>query len=225
MAQNKTLLALRTEIRNRGDFQTPYFSDSELTGYVNDSYAALYDYLAEGDPERFSSEDSISVVSGTATYALPADFMHLNGVEIIDSTLGTGRRRVERYQYKERNLLGRSSNKESVQYRLDGTNIRLEPTPTYSTTLYLDYVAAPTILASDGDTVDSVNSWTEWVILDCLIKCANKEGSEAQQWERRQQAIHKRILTGGIRDQGEVKTIVDTRSLGKRGTREGGGWR
>lgn len=225
MASNKTLLALRTEIRNRGDFQAPYFSDSELTGYINDSYSALYDYLADADPERFSSEDTISVVSGTAAYNLPSDFLYLNGVEIVDSTTGTGRRRVERYQYKNRNLLGRSSSKNVVRYRLDHGQIRLEPTPTYSTTLYLDYIAVPTALSSDGDTVDSINSWTEWVILDCLIKCANKEGSETQQWERRQANVHARILMNAERDQGEVKTMVDTRGYRMRQQREAPGWR
>lgn len=213
MAQNKTLLELRTEIRNRGDFQSPYFTSTELTGYVNDSIKALYEYMAAADPARFSKEDSISVVSGTTSYSLPSDYYALTGVEISDSSMPSGRRQVQRFQYRDRNLLGNSGSKDVVRYRLNGANITLEPKPAYSATLYLDYIAVPAELVNDNDTFDSVISWTEWVVLDCLIKCANKEGSESQTWERRQRSVHMRIIDGGTRDRAEPRVISDTRGL------------
>ena len=72
-----TLLQLRTQARDRADMTNSLFiADAELNNYINSSIAELHDLLIGAYDSYYSILTStFNTVSGTATYALPADFL------------------------------------------------------------------------------------------------------------------------------------------------------
>jgi hypothetical protein len=209
MAANKTRSALRTEIRNRGDFQTPYFTDSELNSYINDSIASLWDLIISTDPTRYVEQADISVVSGTRAYNLPADYYLLQGVELTDSSAPSGYRTMPHFNWHERNDGILSNVKWDARYEVRGSKIRFHPTPNWTETVQIHYIPTATSLDSDGATFDSINTWTEWVVLDVCIKCANKEEVSPVAWESRKSQVESRILMAGPQDRGNPVTVTN----------------
>ncbi len=52
-----------------------FVTDDEITEYLNQELAELHGRLTSNEQQpHFRSQNNISVVSGTALYALPADF-------------------------------------------------------------------------------------------------------------------------------------------------------
>lgn len=215
MADTVTLLTLRTKVRTRGEFLDPFVTDTELTGYVNDSIAELYDELLKLDPSRYRTASSnIAVVSGTGSYDISsaaATFYQLLGVEVADSRSSTGWVNLDRYNFDERNDYELLTEKTDARYELRGGYLYLHPVPTWSANVRLIFIPVPVALSADGDTWDSVNKWTEWVVLDCLVKCAHKEGSvhSADRWEKRRDRKLMSIMGIAEVDQGQPKTRVD----------------
>lgn len=216
MAKTKTLLVLRTEIRNRGDFQDPYFTDAEVNAYINDSIAALWDIIIAADPTRYVEQDNISVVSGTRSYNLPSDFYLLQGVELTDSAAPSGYRTIHKYNWNERNDGILSSVKWDARYEVRGSKIRFHPTPTWTDTVQIHYIPTATVLTDNDDTFDSINSWSEWVILDACVKCADKEETESKSWKEQREKTEARILFASPQDRGGVVTVTNVYNNRKR---------
>lgn len=88
MARNVTLTSLLAQVRQRADIEnaTARFPDAEVTEYINESIAELYDLLigARGQ-EYYINSYSFGTTAGTVIYALPDDFYQLLGV---DAALG-----------------------------------------------------------------------------------------------------------------------------------------
>jgi len=215
VASNVTLLTLRTAVRTRGEFLDPFVTDTELTGYVNDSIAELYDELLKLDPSRYRSVSSnIPVVSGTGSYLVStyaATFYQLLGVEVADSRSATGWSNLSRYNFEERNDYELRTEKVDARYEVRGGYLYLLPEPTWSANVRLIFIPVPVALSANGDTWDSVNKWTEWVVLDCLVKCAHKEGSihSADRWEKKRDRKLGSIMGLAEVDQGQPKVRTD----------------
>jgi len=80
-----TLSSLRTSVRQRADMEFSQFvTDTELDGYINNSYKELYDLVTSRFEDYYSSQLLFTVSSGS-TQALPTDFYKLRG---IDQMLG-----------------------------------------------------------------------------------------------------------------------------------------
>lgn len=178
MARTATLLELRTRAykRSGNENETGRFPAAEVTVDVNESIAALYDMLVEcWGSDRFEASQTISVTSGTSTYALAAAFMDLLAVELID---GGNRFALNKFMRGEKpSLLSTSAvyGPRPTMYSLIGANIELLPTPSAAYTLTVRYVPAATELVSDSDTFDGVNGWEEWVVVDVARKMATKD--------------------------------------------------
>jgi len=224
MAKNVTLGDFKTRVRNRGEFRAGYISDSELNDYVNDSFAKLYDSLAEEDPTRFLSTDDVSVSSGTSAYNLPADFYKLVAVWLLDSSSPTGYKKMQRVQWDEMHEYEYSAPQEDeeARYYLRGTQIHVYPEPGWSGTVRVSYIPAPTVVAVDGTSFDFVNGLgLEYVLLDVLVKCAAKEGSDDQAaiWLAQQQQVYDRLTSTVEMDHSQPKTVANIyrqdRSLGR----------
>ncbi len=209
MAANKSLSTLRTAVRNRGDFQTPYFTDAEVNSYINDSIASLWELIIKADSTRYVEQSNISVVSGTRSYNLPSDYYLLKGVELTDSSAPSGYRSLPPFNWNERNSGIKSNNKWDAQYEVRGSKIRFHPTPNWTETVQIHYIPTATSLDSDAATFDSINSWTEWVVLDTCVKCGNKEESNTRAWEERKLQVEIRILTSGPQDRANPKTVTN----------------
>jgi hypothetical protein len=66
---------------------------------------------------------------------------------------------------------------QSVWYQIQGTNINFLPTPTAGYNVTVNYVPTAPILSAPYDTLNSVNGWEEYVVLDAAMKCLIKTGN------------------------------------------------
>lgn len=225
MASTIQLSELRTEVRRRGEYRSPYISDSELNSYINGSCAHLYNVFAEQDPSLYLTQGSISVVSGTESYSLPATFYKAVSVNIPYSTSPTGYISAQRIGWQERHAYsgGVASDKRTTRYAIRGGNIYFWPTPTWTDTVQLDFIPAYSKMSLDTDTFDGLSGWEEWAIADTLVKCASKADDDPTNWERQRALVERRLFASGDQDQAQPKTVKDVHGIldcrGRRYTR------
>lgn len=124
MARVRTLLEMRTEVRQRADMVNSQFvSDAEIDRYLNESISELYDIIIEtAAQEYYLATHSFNTVANQDTYLLPADMYVLKGV---DAQVGAPAplpimpyRFNDRYDW--RNVPGFWSQYGEIQYRLLG---------------------------------------------------------------------------------------------------------
>ncbi len=142
MARTVTLLQLRTRALRRADMATSGFvTAAEVTDLVNDELPEVYRQLvACGPPDYYSASQSYTT-SGVAQ-ALPADFFEETMVYALVSS--TYRRPLVPV----------------TDWALSG----VQPAVTGSS-IVMEYIPTPALLAADGDTFDGVAGW------DSLLTC------------------------------------------------------
>lgn len=227
-----TLAQLRDKVRQRADMETSQFiKDAELTSYINNSYAELYDLLVSRFEDYYIKSLAFSIATGN-TYAVPADFYKLRGVDLkIDSGIDspwttvfpfnfTERNRIES---KTRNILGRMT----VSYRLAGQNIMIYPEDRAPNDYRMWYIPRYTPLSADSDQLSDVMDFEEYIIVDAAIKCLVKEESDPQALMILKAALKQRIEEmASNRDAGSPQVIADVNSGNSRfqGTSPYWGW-
>ena len=198
-----TLLELKNQTRQRADMENSTFvKDAELVTYINASIAELHDMLIQSYGNEYRVKDVQFTTSGNqSTYALSTvitanDFYKLNGFDAqlngaIWSTLYP-------FNFNERNkhqttgaysYLGVSS----IRYRIVGTNIQFSPVPDDNVNMRLWYTPVATKLSLDADTLDDLNQFAEYVIVDAAIKCLQKEESDVSVLAAQKMALKRRI--------------------------------
>lgn len=179
-----TLSELRTEIRNRGDYQdTDLVTDVELTSYINSSITELYDLLVSkyGD-EYYLKDYSFNLVANQSQYNLPADFLKVKGIDlVIDSSKSIN---VQSFEFRERNIFTsiNFNNPYNIRYRVMGDKLMFMPPKNNMTNqIVLWYVPACAKLVNNSDTLDGVNGWEEYVIVDVIRKIKIKVEESIQE--------------------------------------------
>jgi hypothetical protein len=227
MSRVRTLTNLIADTRQRAGMESSQFvTDAEVTEYLNQSIAELYDLvLAARGEEYYSASGSFSTSPGIQTYSLPASFMQLLGVDV---TLGGVTFTITPYNFAARNAFNQWrawtamawGPGQAVYYRLQASNISFIPTPTGVYTVNLWYVPCATRLSGPGDTFDGFNGWEEYVVVDAAMKCLEKEESDVSQLAARKMSLTARIQgMAGNRDAGNPETVSDV--MGRTGN---GGW-
>lgn len=98
--------------------------------------------------------------------------------------------------------------------------------PTVDTDVLVTYVKLAPVLANDTDP--NWMGWDEYVILDCMIKCRNKEEADPSASAQAKAAIEQRIrMQADPLDMGRAATVQDMRALdmSQPGGSEAGWWR
>lgn len=219
MAAARTLAEMRTTARQLADAtnQTDWVDDAELDERLNEWLQALYDKLiAARGHEFYASTDTITLVDGTATYDLPADFYQLSACIATD---GSNYVDLRPWQPQELARLlsaeagGGASSLGSYRYRLQNDQIEIRPEPSVSGhSLELRYVPSMTRLDSEQDTFDGVNGWERYACLGVAIDLLNKEESDSGPLQLELARIDQRITAlAGNRDAGHPHRIQDVR--------------
>lgn len=136
---------------------TGFVPESELESFVNQGYRHVYLKIVQRFEDYFITNSTISTVSGTASYALPTDFLKIIKVEArsASSTSDNDYIRVDRLNigndYADvraplRNYLG-----PVFGYYLAGNNMVVRPVPDSSLTIRVWYVPSPTALSAATD--------------------------------------------------------------------------
>lgn len=211
-----TLSDFITRVRERADMEgSEFVTDTELTTYINASIQELYDILVSSFQDYYLNESGITTLnSGQSTISLPADFYKLRGVDrqVDNSNWQT----ITPFSFTERNdrtntatYVGYYSNDSGIRYRLQGSQIRLTPQDNCAGNYRLWYIPKVTLLSSNSDSFDGINGWEEYVIVDCAIKCLQKEESDVSVLLSQKQALIQRIRgMANNRDSGAPEVIV-----------------
>ena len=154
---------LRNRTRQRADQENSQFiTDTELDGYINNSYSELYDIIVSRyDDDYFLTSYSLTVTSGTASYDLPSDFYKARGVDLIVSTNESTP--VQRYVFADRTRDSLVRYARDVKYRIQGNKIYFAPAPE-SNTATLWYIPKPRKLQSVTPSVVSRGSTTTYTV-------------------------------------------------------------
>jgi len=249
-----TLATIRTVVRQQADMTNSQFvTDAELTGYINSSYQELYgliaqkfgnDYFTSGSPDNWFQfltdgvSSSYPLPDGTATYVLkdgstvaPA-FFKLLGVDLqVAPTSGQdGWLTIKPFPFVERNrfsfpnVQAAYGRRTSLRYRVNGNRIWITPVPSGGQNIRLWYVPRFVPLVNGTDTLDTVNGWEEYIIIDSAIKAKDKEESDTSVLMARKAEIVRRMESEAEnRDAGSPSTVGDSRRYNGSYGGDGGG--
>jgi len=176
MARTRTLTNLIADVRQHADAENSNtFSDAELTEYINQGIAELYEMLVKHRGHEFyASSGSLTLVAGTETYSLPEPHM-----ETLRVTIEANGQTVALVPYSlhEREAIQPNATYQAqpTHYRLRAGNISLLPLTdaVYPCTLW--YVPYATRLSSGSDTFDGINGWEEYAVWRAVAYCMAKE--------------------------------------------------
>jgi hypothetical protein len=184
-----------------------FVTDAELTGLINTAYKELYGLLVKASLHRAENTEVITA-TGAASYALPDDFFGLIGVY---RTVGEDKFPLERFGDK---FQPGTRTGDACQYRISGSELILYPRPS-SGSYDVVYIPMPGDMASDGDTMDGVLGWEEFVVLDASICVLEKEESDTSKLEFKRDRILRRIADeAAMVEFTETPRILNTRDQG-----------
>lgn len=144
--------------RGRDDDLTEV-QDSLWLDWINYINNFLYRKLIQLNPELYLSETTITVVSGTASYSLPADFRSINvlgsGVYTTDSN----------DEITNTRLIKTAKGSGSIGIWIDQKNslVYFTPKPTTSNLYKLRYIPALTMLTSNSDSLLLDDEYSEYL--------------------------------------------------------------
>lgn len=209
-----TLSELDTRIRQRADMEgSEFISTTEMYGYINDSYKELYDLLVSKFEDYYIADPlEFTISSGSSTYSLPSDFYKVIGVDFaVDAN---NWQTVTPFVFADRNRR-RLSDKlrglyTTASYRILGDTMRFVPSDQCAGDYRLWYVPRAAEKTVAADTIDGVNGWEEYIVVDCAIKCMQKEESDVTVLMAQKAALTKRIEDmAQNRDAGHSQRITD----------------
>lgn len=210
-----TLAELKEQARFRADQTNSNFvSDPELVTYINSSIAELQDLLISSyGNDYYVSSSVFNTVANTDSYALPADFYKLLGVDAKIN--GNDKFSLRPFNFNERNRNDSFSSwglmtGPSVRYRIRGDNLVFSPQPEGIFEITMWYVPLAVKLVDDTDTLADLNQYAEYVIVDAAIKMMQKEESDIQVLALQKGALVKRIQEmAQNRDAGQPESVSD----------------
>lgn len=195
MARTRTLTNLIADCRQRANMENSTFvTDAEITEILNQELAELWERLVGNAGQPFyRSQTSISVVSGTALYSLPADFWQ---VQEVTATISGVTHMITPFMPSEHGWLttaGAWGPYAPVQYRIQSNNIEFVPaTQNFTVTLY--YSPCQPRLVNAGDTFDGFNGWEVAALAGTVaVMLAKEESDMASFWENRKAQAYVRI--------------------------------
>lgn len=231
MATNVTLTELISRVRERADMEYGNFcSDDEITHYLNDEIFDLYAKMVNVDDGKLFATVSPTLVKiGNNAYQLPSNFMRL-----VDVSIYTGSRWVPAYEADSQdylNLLSRQYDGDhDVRYFLqlnqDQGRYELFLFPAKAVSkIGVRYVKEAPRLTLGTDTLKWPSNWHEAVVLGAVVKCLEKEESEAAHIELQQEKATARVLKD-IRSQSvaQIETLRDVAGRNRRRRRGGRNW-
>lgn len=199
MTDSISLSQIRSKARFRADMVSSLFvTDAELNSYIQDSYKELYDLLCDAVEDYNITAVTKTVSNNAGTITVEADFYKLRGIDDLTDTANP--RTVLRYVFGERNdylftervLIG--SEYSDIRYRLAGQTLYLTPPEKANGTYKIWYTPTPTVPAIDSDTIDAVNGWDEYLVIDAAIKCKIKEEADTRALEKAKAFQYERVL-------------------------------
>lgn len=203
---------------NEANATSGFITKSEWNYLINGSYAELYDILV-GKFEDYYSDSSVVTVTSGNTIPLPATFYKLRGLDRSDSGSNGTYYTLKPFQFEQRNVRNDRNMYQGVwpdiRYRILGSNIILTPEDQANGTYKIWFVPKVTTLSADTDTIDGVNGWEEYIVVDAAIKALRKEETDVSVHMAQKQMLLARIeAMAANRDVGSCDRVTDVNSSG-----------
>jgi hypothetical protein len=177
-----TVSELITRIRQRTDNEHTdgdFVTDAELIGLIRVSYQYLYGCLVRYGIHQTEKVRQI-LASGALDYPLPDDHLSMLAVFRLDADERTPLSRHDHTVRPSTTSVSPSCGADT--YRLMNERIQFNPIPASGTyeVLYVPRAKAlnDTDLDATTDTIDGVNGWEEFIVVDVSIKVLQKEKME-----------------------------------------------
>ncbi len=183
-----SLLQLRTRARQESDQVASLFcTDAEVNQYIRDAYQDLYgrivqafgnDYFVQTPAAGYTfTTDGINQLFGLPTTAGEQLVLKLLGVEVAVSGGSAQYVSLKPFAFADRN----------------STAFPNSQTPQAGQTVRILYIPRPTLPSADVDTIDGVNGWEEFVIIDAALKMVAKEEGDVSVLMARRRAMEERL--------------------------------
>ena len=195
-----TLLQLRNRAKQESDnVGSSFITDAEWDSYIVASYQELYGLIVQAFGNDYFTQTPAAgytfVTTGaTNLFVLPTDVFKVLGVDLQLSAPGNYVT-LKPFAFAERNAYTWTG----PQYPMAGQTIRIL------------YVPLPTLPTVDASTIDGVNGWEEYIVIDAAMKALAKEESDVSVLMARKQAITTRLESEvENRDAGMPYVVADT---------------
>lgn len=216
MARTVTILQVMDRARERADVTgtdgAAWIPDAELQRYVDAAHTELYDLLVKHEIHQFETTATVTTVSGTPTYALPADHYKMLA---LDYRWTTDRYvSVPEVTFAERNVYSQNITSDygarAAGYRIVGANLVLLPTPASVQVYKHIYVPRPTDISAvvTSTTIDGVSGWDELLVVLAAKLCYIKEQSVPSDLRADEAQLRDRIAQSAV-NRGQVQSIAD----------------
>ncbi len=157
---------------------------------VNESFSSLYDLLVSAYQNYYVSNTTLSLVPGTSSYSLPADFYKLISLDML-----SGSNFITMFPYNELERNSTTSTAASI------------PTAT----VRMRYVPAPTVYTTIDQTIDGVAGWEDFAIWDTVAMMLAKEESDPSFAIGQREMMRAEIQgLAPDRDAGQPERVQDT---------------
>lgn len=182
MADTATLTAMILECRRLANQETTdqanaLCTDAEITSRLNRNLRAVYrELVAARGAQYYRSSATLSLVAGTASYALPATLMQLIGLELVLSASQVYP--LTEITEAERVVYANITAQDPERYQLRGANVTLLPTPSTARTVNVYFVPSFVALASGSDTFEGVLGFEEMAIWATVGEMLAKDESD-----------------------------------------------
>lgn len=197
--------------------------DSDLDEYIDLAMGSLHRLLSTALPDlRLLSSTTVTMVDGTASYALPADFDHLISVDLVANGVKSW---LLGYEMHERPALtSASAPSEGIPftYRLRAANIEYLPIPTAAYTSTLWYIPAAAQFTSEAQVFDTISRLDEYLIAHASRRVAikDKNGELASLAKQQVDELTADVLVAArSRDKNNASRIVDDSMANRWGRR------
>lgn len=209
-----TLAELRTAVRRMADMETSSFvSDDEVNDYVNRAAARWHTRLSTKYEDWFTTYTVFTLTAASNIYTLPADFLKMRRLQMVDGGTASGWRKVSRASVEDMERVGgawaRAWSSAYRAYLILQNGLWLLPEDDASGSYRMWYLPRFVKMVYDTDAIGDWQDWYELVIVDAAIKCLNKEESDTSHLVQEREAIEARINSAAGRDAGEPPRVAD----------------
>ncbi len=159
------------------------FAPTQYTQYIEKKLNQGQEYIAaQIDFRVLLTTHTVVTTSGTGSYALPSDFQRLFNVTVVDPAGQVIPLSAEPLNQFETQPLASG---QPHQYVIDGTNLKLWPTPDAGYTVNLRYYRLPETLVNANDVPETPPEYWDLLVSYALWHCFERENDyQAAQYHK-----------------------------------------
>ena len=169
-----SLATLRGRVQVKADVASSLtFTNAQVNDVINEAYRAMWSDVIDKNPAFRVTASALTLTNGQTTN-LPSDFRSVFTVQ-----LNPGSTTAMRYLTVQGPKTGSQTFEKT--YRLQGSQLWIEPLQNCAGSYQLNYNPACPVLTADGDTLDAeLDAFADYVVLYAADQIAGYEGSDIQ---------------------------------------------